>query len=119
MEMASKIQAWDSPKSRNRAVGLAITVLLHIAVVVALLQYEPVRSAFTEAVPIMVSLITPQPVVEKPQEPPKPLPVKPRVHLPTPPEPQQIITATTEAPQPVQAPAPPPPAPVVAAPPPQ
>ena len=41
-----------------------------------LLQYEPVRSALTDAVPIMVSLITP--VVEKPRELPKPLPVKPR-----------------------------------------
>ena len=96
--------------------GLALAVGAHIIVVIALLNYQPVRTALIEAAPIMVSLITP--VVEKPQEPPKPLPVKPRVQQPEPPEPQQLIVATTEAPAPVLAPTPPPPlpAPVVAAP---
>jgi protein TonB len=117
MELTGKIQAWGDPEPRNRLVGVTITVLFHVVAVIALLQYEPVRSAFTDAMPIMVSLITPQPVVEKPAEPPKPLPVKPRVQLPMPPQPQQIITATTEAPQPALAPAPPPPAPVAVAPP--
>lgn len=115
MELTGKIQAWGEPNPRSRIAGIAITVLFHMAAVVALLQYEPVRSAFTAAMPIMVSLITPQPVAEKPAAPPKPLPVKPRVHLPTPPQPQQIITATTEAPQPALAP--PPPAAVAIAPP--
>ena len=122
MELTANISGWKTNDRASRYAGLVIVVVLHAAVIVALLHYEPVRSAFTDAVPIMVSLITPQPVVEKPKEPPKPLPVKPRVQLPAPPEPQQIITSTTEAPTPVLAPAPPPPAPVApvaVAPPPQ
>lgn len=107
------MQPWDAPNPRNRLVGIGLTLLLHVAAVVALLQYEPVRTAFTEAVPMMVSLITPPPVVEKPKIPPKPLPVKQRVERP--PEPQQIITSTVDAPAPPLAPTPPPPAPVVAA----
>ena len=114
MELTGKIQPWGVASRRNRLAGIAATVLLHVVAVAALLQYEPVRSVFTDAVPIMVSLITPQAVVEKPPEPPKPLPVKPRVQLPTTTTTQQIITAVTEAPQPVLAPAP-----VVVAPPPQ
>lgn len=113
------MSGWKANDRASRYTGLAIVVLLHAAGIAALLQYEPVRSAFTDAMPIMVSLITPQPVVDKPRQPPKPLPVKRRVQLPTPPEPQQIITSTTAAPAPVPAPAPPPPAPIVAAPPPQ
>lgn len=117
MELTQKIQSWDEPNRRNRQAGIAATLLLHAGAVFALLQYEPVRSALTQAAPIMVSLITP--VVEKPQEPPKPLPVKPRVQQPQPPKPQQLITATSDAPAPVLAPTPPPPAPVVSAPAPQ
>jgi len=116
MGLTAKIHAWGDPDPRNRLAGVAIAVLFHVIAIVALLQYEPVRSAFTDAVPVMVSLIAPQPIVEKPTEPPKPLPVEPRVQFPTPPQPQQIITATTEAPQPALAPAPPPPAPVAVAP---
>jgi protein TonB len=119
MELAAHMSGWKTNDRASRYTGLAIVVVLHTAAIVALLQYEPVRSALTDAMPIMVSLITPQPVIEKPQALPKPLPVKPRVQLPTPPEPQQIITATTAAPEPVLAPAPPPPAPVAIAPPPQ
>lgn len=107
------MQPWDAPNPRNRLVGIGVTLFLHVAAVVALLQYEPVRTAFTEAVPTMVSLISPLPVVEKPKVPPKPLPVKQRVERP--PEPQQIITSTVDAPTPALAPTPPPPAPVVAA----
>jgi protein TonB len=116
MELTPNISGWKTNDRASRYMGLAIVVVLHAAVIVALLQYEPVRSAFTDAVPIMVSLISPQPAVEKLREPPKPLPVKPRVQLPTPPEPQQIIASTTEAPTPALAPAPPPPAPVTVAP---
>jgi len=118
MELTTQMSGWKTNDRGTRYTGLAIVVVLHAAVIAALLQYEPVRSALTDAMPIMVSLITPQPVVEKPREPPKPLPVKPRVPLP-PPESQQIITSTTTAPEPTLTPTPPPPAPVVVAPPPQ
>ncbi len=118
MELTTQMSGWKTNDRGTRYTGLAIVVVLHAAVIAALLQYEPVRSALTDAMPIMVSLITPQPVVEKPREPPNPLPVKPRVPLP-PPESQQIITSTTTAPEPTLTPTPPPPAPVVVAPPPQ
>jgi protein TonB len=117
MEMVGNMQrSWGrNADTRERMVTLTVTVFLHALAFFALLQYEPVRSAFTDAVPIMVSLITPPPVVEKPKELPKPLPVKKQVLRP--PEPQQIITSTVEAPAPALAPTPPPPAPpVVAAP---
>ncbi len=118
MELTAKIQIWDESPRRNRLAGVAVTILLHAAVIVALLQYEPVRAAFTQAMPIMVSLITPQPIVQRPLVPPKPLSVKPRVQQQQP-EPNQLITATPEAPAPALAPTPPPPqpAPVVSAPP--
>lgn len=111
MELTAKSQSWDESHRRNRLAGMAVTILLHAVVIIALLQYEPVRSAFTQAMPIMVSLITPQPIVEKPQELPKPLPVKPSVQQPKATEPPQLITATSEAPAPVLAPTPPPPQP--------
>ena len=121
MEHIRKIQSRDEYQRPNRRVAMAVTILLHAVVVIALLQYEPVRSAFSQARPIMVSLIAPQPIVQKPLEPPKPLAVKPRLQQPTTPEPKQLITAITDAPAPVLAPTPqlPQPAPVEAAPPPQ
>lgn len=103
MELTGKIQAWGDPDPRNRLTGVALAVLFHVVAIGGLLQHEPARSAFTGTIPIIVSVITPLPVVEKRQEPPKPLPVTPRVQLP-----QQINAATTEAPQPVLAPAYPP-----------
>jgi len=119
MEVTAHITGWRTYRRSSRYAGLAVVVALHAAAIAALLQYEPARSALSEAMPIMVSLITPQPVVEKPQVLPKPLPVKPRVAAPAPPVPQQFITAAPTAPEPALAPAPPPPpAPVTAAPPP-
>jgi protein TonB len=118
MEIAWKTGGWNSHHPRHRGAGIAVTVLLHIVAVAALLQHEPLRSALSEAAPIMVNLIKPQPVVEKPQVPPKALPVKPRVQQPTPPEPGQLVTAVADAPAPVLAPTPPPAAPIQAAPPP-
>ncbi len=118
MEAAIYQSGWKSTDSASRYGGLAVVIALHAVVIAALLQYEPVRTAFTEAVPIMVSLITPEPILEKPQVPPKPLPVRPRVQQPTPPQPPQIIT-TTAAPEPALAPTPPPPAPIAVTPPPQ
>src|SRR3954468_19525876 len=118
MDVSAHMAGWNAHDRSSRYAGLAVVVALHVAVIAALLQYEPARSALSEALPIMVSLITPQPVVEKPQVLPKPLPVKPRVAAPAPPVPQQIIAAAPTAPEPALAPAPPPPAPTVAAPPP-
>ncbi|HKU71716.1 MAG TPA: energy transducer TonB, partial [Burkholderiales bacterium] len=95
--------------------GIVVTVALHVAAAVLLFQYEPARRALTSAVPIMVELVTP--VVEKPQEPPKPLPVRPKVEpRPRPVEPAPVVTAPVEAPAPYVAP-PPPPAPEPVAPP--
>ena len=118
MEVTAHIAGWKARDRSSRYAGLAAVVALHAVAIAALLQYEPARSALSEAMPIMVSLITPPRVVEKPQVLPKPLPVKPRVATPAPPVPQQIMTAAPTAPEPALAPAPPPPAPVAAAPPP-
>jgi len=85
---------------------MAVTIALHVAAFIVLYQYEPVRSVLSQAVPIMVSLIAP--VVEKPQDQPKPLPVKARIQQPKPLEPQQLITAASETPTPELAPTPPP-----------
>ena len=111
MEIAWKIAGWNAPGSDHRRASIAITILLHAAALMALLQYEPIRSALSEAAPIMVSLVASQPVVEKPQVLPKPLPVKASVQ-PVTPEPKQLISAVAEAPAPALAPTPPPPAPV-------
>lgn len=87
--------------------GIAVAVALHVAAVLFLLQYEPARKALSDAMPIMVSLITP--VVEKPAE---PLPVKPMIRKPL--EPAPVFSAAAEAPAPYFAP---PPAPEQIAPP--
>ncbi len=84
--------------------GAVVAVALHVIAVMALLQYEPVRSALTQAVPLMVSLITPP--VEKPTVLPKPLPVKPKVQQVRPVEPPPVMTAAAEAPSPRVAPPP-------------
>jgi len=107
----------------QRTVGLLGAVALHVAVVGALLTYQPTRQALLDAAPIMIDLIVP-PKVEAPKPPapaelPKPRPVaRKAVRMP---EPPPIITAPAEAPSPVVAPAPPPAPPpieVVAPPPP-
>lgn len=102
-------EAYDQ-RGPGKVAGIVVAVALHAAAIVFLLQYAPARKALIDAVPIMVSLITP--VVEKPQEPPKPLPMKPRVEpRPRPIEPAPVLTAPAEAPAPYVAP-PPPPTPV-------
>ena len=118
MDHVAPLANWKTHDQANRWGGLALVVFIHAAALAALLQYEPVRSALSEAMPIMVSLITPQPVVEKPQVLPKPLPVKPRVAQLAPPVPPQIITTTANVPEPAATPAPQPPAPIAVAPPP-
>lgn len=108
---------------RTRAPSLIGVVALHVAGIVALLQYTPMREALSSAVPIMVSLISPKLEVEKPKvEPPKPKLEPVRKKPITPP----LIAAPAAAPSPIVAPAPPPdppkpveePAPVVPAAPP-
>ena len=89
---------------RTKASSLIGVIALHLAALVALLQYAPVREALSSAAPIMVSLITPKPDVEKPKiGPPKPKlePVKKKPVAP-------LIVAPAEAPSPIVAPAPPP-----------
>ena len=66
-------------QNEQRLIASATAAGLHVLAVVLLLQYEPVRSAITNAAPIMVSLIAPPKIVEKPQELPKPRPVKPKI----------------------------------------
>ena len=92
--------------------GFVVAVALHAVAIAFLLQYEPARRALTSALPIMVELVTP--VVEKPQEAPKPLPVRPKVEpRPRSVEPAPVVTAPVEAPAPyVAPPSPPAPAPV-------
>jgi protein TonB len=90
---------------RTKGPSLAGVVALHVAGIVALLQYAPVREAITSAAPIMVSLITPKREAEKPRvEPPKPKlePVKRKPVTPP------LVVAPAEAPSPIVAPAPPP-----------
>jgi periplasmic protein TonB len=99
-----------------RAAALGVTVLLHILMVAALLQYQPVRTAITHAVPMMVSLIALEPEVQKTHDAAKPLPVNIPQVAPQLPPPIQIAEAPVPAPAPVvQQTAPvisPPPAPV-------
>ena len=90
--------------------GLAAAVVLHVAAIWGLLQFEGVRRAIIEAAPIMVHFITPPPEV---QEPPRPKPVAKRPEpLPKPlPKPQVsapiVTTKAIESPSPL-APAEPP-----------
>jgi protein TonB len=107
MDVTARRAGWKTPDRTGRYTGLAIVVAVHVAAIAALLRYAPARLALSEAMPIMVSLIAPQPAVEKLRILPKPLPVKPRVAPLTPPLPQQIVTTTANAPEPVTAPAPP------------
>ena len=125
-----------------RFAGLATALVLHGVVIAVLLQYAPAREALTQAVPLMVSLITPP--APKPDVLPRPLPGKavqraePRPALtppvlattpeapaiattpPAPPVPVDPVPAPVPAPVAAQtappAPAPAPPAPVQAAP---
>ena len=81
-----------------RYAGIAGALVIHIVLLVALLQYAPVRRAIAKVTPIMVSVITPA----KPEVPPPP----PKQLIP-----KRIIR--TEAPPPVVERVPEPPPPVV------
>ena len=102
---------WRSAGHSSKWTSAAIVVALHVALVLALLQFESVRTAVTAAAPVMANLITPprekSEAVPKPPPPPKAqVRHKPRP-MPQPP----ITTAQPEAP-PTTYTAPPPPTPV-------
>ncbi|HKY90500.1 MAG TPA: energy transducer TonB [Nevskiaceae bacterium] len=95
---------------RNPA-AMIVVVALHLAALWALMQVESVRSAVTEAVPIMVGLITP-PVPEKVEPPPPPPPkVEPK------PKPKMIVTEGPPVPEAITVPEEPEPVEEVAMPP--
>ena len=86
----------------DKITGVTIAILLHAAVIFLLLQYAPARTALVNAVPLMVSLITPS--APKPDALPKPLPVK---HLPQQPRvarSQPVLAAVPDAPATVTVP---------------
>jgi len=108
----------------DKVAGVAVAVLLHVVVIFMLLQYAPTRTALTNAIPLMVSLITPE--APKPDALPKPQPVK-RLSQPASRAalPQPVLAAPSDAPTTTVAPQAPPappaeptPAPVAAATPP-
>jgi periplasmic protein TonB len=109
---ARPIADWRSAGRSSRWTSAAIIVALHVALVVALLQFESVRTAVTTAAPVMANLITPR--REKPEVVPKPPPPpKPQVRHKPPPMPQPpITTAQPEAPPTTYTAPPPPPTPV-------
>lgn len=76
LEVSALLAVRTSLAAPSRGIGLAATIALHAVLIAALLSYAPVRKAMRNAAPIIVSLISP-PVVEKPIEPPKPLPQRP------------------------------------------
>lgn len=99
---------WRSAGRSSRLTSAAVVIALHAALIVALLQFEPVRTAVTTAAPVMATLISPP--RDKPEVPPKPLPPQPQVRPRPAPQPP-IITAQPQAPSTYTAP-PPPPTPV-------
>lgn len=94
----------------DKVAGIAIAVAMHVAVIFLLLQYAPARTALTNAVPLMVSLITPD--APKPEVVlPKPLPVKQITQKPRIEPPQPVLAAAPDAPSTVSVPPAPPVAP--------
>jgi len=97
--------------AESRGVALAATVLLHAALLGALLSQAPVRTALRNAAPLMVSLIS-TPAMETPVRPPRPLPMRPveRTPQPTiapaPPSEMQAASASTAIAADVATPAP-------------
>jgi len=79
----------------GRAAGITIAVALHAIAILSLLQYEPARRALLDMAPIMVSLMTP--IVEKPQELPKPLPVRQKLQQRPAETPPVLAAAAIEA----------------------
>jgi protein TonB len=90
--------------------GIVVVVAAHALVLVALLSMEPAARAVGMQQPLMASLIAP-PAPPKVEEPPKPLPPRPRIEPPRPLLPPPVLSAPEPAPAPVTV-APPPPEPV-------
>jgi periplasmic protein TonB len=62
----------DAPRDRGaRYAGIAGAIVFHLVLIIALLQYTPVRRSLARMAPIMVSVITP-PKLEPLPPPPKP-----------------------------------------------
>jgi protein TonB len=93
---------WRSTGRSSKWASAAVVVLLHVALVVGLLQFESVRTAVIAAAPVIVTLISPP--REKPEV-PKPPPPKPQVRAKPQPAPP-VITAQREAPSTYTAPPP-------------
>ncbi len=91
------------PSNADQITGVAVAVAMHAVVIFVLLQYAPARTALINAVPLMVSLITPQ--APKPEVLPKPLPVKRLPEIPQKPriEPP-VLAAAADAPSAVSVP---------------
>jgi protein TonB len=90
-----------------QGLGLAVTIGLHVALAAAVLSHEPARNALTEAMPIMVRLITP---------PPAPDPVKPALVPPEPAKPKVVMKPVPKPAPLIQRAEPLPPTPVMVAP---
>ncbi len=101
-----------SPSAAPRRAGALAAVAIHVLAVLALLSYEPSRSALFAVAPIMVDLISPpKPDPEKPTELPKPKPTA-KVTPKPPITPEPTLTAPAEAPSSVAAAPPPAPVPI-------
>jgi len=98
----------------ERYAGFVVAIALHVALIIALLQYEPARRAIETVAPIMVSLITPVKLERPPPPPEQPRPVV------QPPRPQTVQKPVEQPPiiaRPPEEPpshVPPPPEPVPA-----
>ena len=115
--MVHDTSTYGAVQGPARFTGAAVVVALHAALIVALWQLEPVRSALS-TMPIMVSLVTPP--REKVEALPKPLAPKPRVQRSQPLSSPPMMTVTRDVPAaytaPPASPEPPPaPPPVEAA----
>ncbi len=91
------------PSSRaDKITGVAVAIAMHVVVIFMLLQYAPARTALINAVPLMVSLITP--AAPKPDVLPKPLPVERLPQQPRVAPPQPVLAAAADAPSTVTVP---------------
>ena len=108
--MRSAYNTYGASARSDKIAGIGVAVALHAVVIIAMLQYAPARTAIINAVPLMVSLITPP--APKPDVLPKPLPMKPAPQQkPNVTPPQSVLAAAADAPSTVSVPPPPPAAP--------
>ena len=112
--LRSAVPRRDIPRAApaERYAGLVVAIALHVALIFALLQYEPARRAIETVAPIMVSLITPVELEMPPPEQPTPVvqPLRPQ-QVQKPVEQPPIIARPPEEPPSY---VPPPPEPVPA-----